>query len=445
VVVPSLSEGFLNTILEARVNSKSVIAFDVGGNKEAIRNKEIGISVSAKGSGKLADGLLTVLNGKKMGAKKIKILFLIDRLLPGGTEKQLLFLTESLPRASFEPVIGVLQETEFQKGLKLATPIVDFGWHGLPIIKTFSLTWKLRKYIKSERFDIVQTHLNEAGIYGGVALRLIRNRPYLIGTRRDLYHWINEELIEFQLYRITGKFADKILVNSGSVFAKCQKLEHVPSEKIVLIQNGVEIDRFNGVSAENAKKKIGLDGHYPVVGVVGNWRPVKGLIPFLDAAYQVFREYPCALFVLAGFGEQKDELIKHSQELGIEGRVILLESPPNINEVISALDIAVQPSLSESFSNVLLEYMAASKAIVATRVGDAEGAIEDGHEGLLVHPGNAEELSEGILFLCRNRSKADEMGKRAREKVERKWQASKILATYVRFYQELVERRNGSK
>jgi len=380
-----------------------------------------------------------------MGAKKIKILFLIDRLLPGGTEKQLLFITENLPRASFEPVIGVLQKTEFQKGLKLTTPIIDFGWHGLPIIKTFSLTWKLRKYIKRERLDIVQTHLNEAGIYGGFALRLIRNRPYLVGTRRDLYHWINEELMEFRLYRITGKFADKILVNSGSVLAKCQELENVPSEKIVLIQNGVEIDRFNGVSAETAKKKIGLGGHYPVIGVVANWRPVKGLIPFLNAACQVFREYPSALFVLAGFGEQKNELIKHSQELGIEDRVILVESPPDINEVISALDIAVQPSISESFSNVLLEYMASGKAIVATRVGDAERAIEDGHEGLLVHPNNAEELSEAILFLCRNRYKADEMGKRALEKVKGKWEASKILAAYVRFYQELMERRNGSK
>ena len=388
---------------------------------------------------------MTVLKDKKMGAKKIKILFLIDRLLPGGTEKQLLLLTENLPRASFEPVIGVLQKTEFQRSLNLATPIVDFAWHGFPIIKTFSLTWKLRKYIKRERFDIVQTHLNEAGIYGAFALRLIRNRPFLIGTRRDLYHWIHEELMEFQLYRFAGKFADKILVNSGSVSAKCQELEKVPCEKIVLIHNGVEIDRFNGVPAETAKQKIGLGGHYPVVGVVGNWRPVKGLIPFLNAAYQVFREYPSALFVLAGFGGQKDELIKHSEKLGLENSAIFLESPPDINEVISALDIAVQPSLSESFSNVLLEYMAASKAIVATRVGDAEGAIEDGHEGLLVHPGNAEELSEAILFLCRNRSKADEMGKRAREKVERKWEASEILATYVRFYQELVERRNGGK
>jgi len=373
-----------------------------------------------------------------MNRQRIKILFLIDELLIGGTENQLILLTENLPRDSFDSVIGVLHRTDYQKTLKIKTPIVDFKWSGTPFVKNLFLLRRLKNYLEKERVDILQTHFADSTIYGAWAVRLCRHRPYLITTRRNLYHWVKEEPWSFRFLRYSVRWTDQILVNSYSAFKECQKMEGVPPEKITFIPNAIEVGRFNGISTEKAKKSIGLAGKFPVIGVVGNFRPVKGLVSFIEAAAEVYREIPTARFVLVGKGLQEEELRGRARDLGIQERVLFLKDYSDIPAVMAAFDVAVQPSLSESFSNVLLEYMASSKPIVATRVGDTEIVIEDGREGLLVKPNGPEELSAAILSLCKNRGKADEMGKLARVKVETNWSLSKILDTYEQFYKNLV-------
>jgi len=374
-----------------------------------------------------------------MDKEKIKILFLIDRLLTGGTENQLILLVENLHRDSFDPWIGVLHKTDDQNILKIKTPIVDFKWSGTPIIDLFLLR-RLKNYLEKERVDILQTHFADSTIYGVWAAGLCRHRPYLITTRRNLYHWVKDEPWSFRFLRHSVRWTDRVLVNSYSVLRECQRRENIPEKKITFIPNAIEVARFNGIPTEEAKKKIGLAGKFPVIGVVGNFRPVKGLVSFIEAAARVYREIPTANFVLVGEGPQEDELKARCSELGIHNRTKFLVGYPNIPEVMAALDIAVQPSFSESFSNVLLEYMATGKPVVATRVGDAEMAIEDGREGLLVKPNSPEELSAAILSLCKNRSKADEMGKLAQIKVETNWSLSKILNTYEEFYKTLVQK-----
>ncbi len=377
---------------------------------------------------------------KSFRKERIKILFLIDELLVGGTENQLILLTENLPRDSFEPIIGVLRKTGYQETLKLKTPIVDFKWSGIPLIKNLSLLRRIRNYLDKEKFDILQTYFADATVYGAWAARLCRQRPYLITTRRNLYHWVKDEHWAFRLLRNTVKWTDRVLVNSQSVFRECQRMENVPPEKLTLIPNAIDIGRFNGIPAEEAKQAIGLGGEFPIVGVVGNFRPVKGLISFLDAAAKVCKEIPAAHFVLVGSGPQEEELRDRCRKLGIQNQVKFLVGYPDVPAAVAAFDIAVQPSLSESFSNVLLEYMAAGKPIVATRVGDAETVIQDGAHGLLVQPNDPQELSSAVLAIYRDSARAKEMGKLAREKVEANWSFSKILNTYERFYYDLVQK-----
>jgi glycosyltransferase involved in cell wall biosynthesis len=369
-----------------------------------------------------------------MADRKIKILFLIDRLLLGGTENQLILLTESLPRDKYELIIGVLYKTNVQSSMQGKTPIVDFNWRGMPYIKNISLLLRLRRYLDEEKFDILQTHFIESTIYGAWAARLCRPRPYLITTRRNLYHWVKDQPLSLRFLRHTVHWTDRILVNSQKVFDECQRMENIPQEKITLIQNAIEVEKLNGNPIDEAKREIGLPGVFPVIGVVSNLRPVKGLISFIKAAAEIVPKYKLARFVIVGKGPQKEELTFLARELGILDHFVFLGARSDTNKIIAAFDIAVQPSISESFSNVLLEYMASSKPVVATRVGDAEKIIEDGREGLLVRPNSPEELSAAILSLCRNISEAALMGKAARQKVEENWSSAKILETYQQFY-----------
>jgi glycosyltransferase involved in cell wall biosynthesis len=373
--------------------------------------------------------------------RALRILFLIDALLPAGTEKQLLFITENLPRDRFEPSLAVLLKTDYQRQLKIKTPTISFNLTEPLWLKKPLVLWQLRRYLNREHFDILQAHFVQSHLQGGLAVRLCRHRPLFVGTRRNLYYWINDQRRSFYFLRYTAKWCDRILVNSYTAFEECQRREGIPPEKIKLIQNAIEVEKFGNISSELAKVKIGLGGKFPIIGTVGNWRPVKGLIPFLKAAARVSKKIPSAHFLLVGFGPQEAELRNLTYNLGIEKRVTFIRNHSDIPSILSAIDIAVQPSLSESFSNVLLEYMAASKPIIATRVGDTEKIIEEGKEGMLISPNNSDELSAAIVNFYCNFEKATEMGRFARNKVVANWASDKILKDYCKFYEEIARDR----
>lgn len=370
----------------------------------------------------------------------IKILYLIDELMAGGTENQLLLLSDGLSRDIFEPVIGILHPNEYSLNLKLRTPIINFGKAGLSIFNKIFLVNTIRDFIEREEINIIQTHFTDSSIVGTLAANLCRPKPIVIGTRRNLYHWINDEPINFQVYRFTSRWSDRIIVNSMILLAKCREVENIDNDKLIFIPNGVDIQRFEDIPSAGIKQKLGFDSS-PLIGVVANWRPIKGLTTFIRAAALVHKKNKSCHFVLAGQGPQKTELMALCRDIGLEEHVTFIENPSNVAEIITAFDVAVQPSNSESFSNVLIEYMAAGSAIVATRVGDAENIIEDQKDGILVAPGNPEEMGNAILSILSNQKKADEMKKMAKEKVIANWGLKTIIERYQQLYIELFQQK----
>jgi glycosyltransferase involved in cell wall biosynthesis len=374
---------------------------------------------------------------------RIKILFLIDSLQPAGTEKQVIALAEGLSRRTFDPVIGVLEGSDYLHTLKLNTPVVNFRRQGPPLLKSIRLIQDLRAHLARERYDIVQTHFIDAAICGAIAVRLTRPKPYLIGTRRNAYHWVRDEPWAFRLYRRTAQWSDRILANSRSASELCVKLEGIAPGHIHVIHNGVDVARFQGVSSETAKASLGLAGRHPLIGVIGNWRPVKGLDVFLRAAAMVHARLPAAHFVLIGNGPLKRDLQALAERLAIGKHVTFVEGLSEMHRIAGALDVAVQCSLSESFSNVLVEYMVAARPIVATRVGEAANMIEDGKEGLLVAPNDHEALSAAILDLCTHPSRASDMAIRASEKAAAHWSWDRIIAAHQAVYCSVLNSAAG--
>ena len=105
------------------------------------------------------------------------------------------------------------------------------------------------------------------------------------------------------------------------------------------------------------------------------------------------------------------------QALNLKDRVILSGSRQDIPEVMSAMDLFVLPSLREPFGIVLLEAQACGKPVVATSVGGISEVMKDGYTGILVEPGDSEELAGAILSLLSNREKMRIMGSAGRKMV----------------------------
>lgn len=386
--------------------------------------------------------MMTIDNvNNDLSTEPIKIFFLIDELNSGGTERQLVLLCENLNRKYFSPTIGVLRGTNFSRGLALKTTIVNFNWHGFPLVKNVHLIMRLRKYITSNNFDIIQTHFQESELYGVLSSFFSPGPHTVITTRRNLYHWVSNDRIMFNITKLLSKKVDHIVSNSHAAKGKCLLLENVPSRKVTVIQNAIDVSGFGKIDNGLAKEKLHIDPSKKVVGVVGNWRPVKGIDCFIKAAKMLSDEDPDMFFVVAGQGPQKEYLEYLAIMLGVYEKMLFLENA-HIPTVIASLDVAVQPSLSESLSNVLLEYMASAKAIVATDVGDASLLIQTGQDGILIKAGEPEKVYEAVLYMIKNKSLSETMGLNAYNRVVGNCSISSIVGKYEQLYMGLVKRFN---
>ena len=132
-----------------------------------------------------------------------------------------------------------------------------------------------------------------------------------------------------------------------------------------------------------------------------------------------------------------------TRDLGISENVVFLGHREDTDALLQALDIFALPSLSEGIPMALLEAMAASRAVVASRVGGIPEIIEDGFEGFLVEPMDVNGLAERCLRLIESPDMAQKMGQMARARVERDFSAENMAHRVALLYKELIESGSG--
>ena len=166
----------------------------------------------------------------------------------------------------------------------------------------------------------------------------------------------------------------------------------------------------------------------PVVGVVGRLVPEQGVDVFLRAAALVSAVVPQAEFVVVGDGPLRPDLEHRVATLGLAGRVTFTGYRSEVSGVLPGLDVLAVPSRSDGSPLVVCEAMAAGVPVVASRVGGLPDLVEDGGSGLLVRPGEAEDLARALVALLLDPEAARRLGARGR-----------VLAT-SRSHERLVDR-----
>jgi glycosyltransferase involved in cell wall biosynthesis len=227
--------------------------------------------------------------------------------------------------------------------------------------------------------------------------------------------------------RFTYRLARKIICVSEPARRHLIQTWKVDEEKVVVMANGVDNELFKpGHDVLTARKALGFDDD-PVIGFVGGFQPWHGLDLLIESFAIVLKEFPKARLLLIGDGRARPLVDRKIAEMGVESRVIITGLVPKdrVPVLLATADVAVlpYPILPKElwFSPLkLYEYMAAGKAIVASRAGQIAEVIEHGYNGLLVEPGNVLELSIAIMRLLRNQDERDRLGRNARnEAVER--------------------------
>jgi L-malate glycosyltransferase len=248
----------------------------------------------------------------------------------------------------------------------------------------------------------------------------------------------------YALDRLIARSARCFITGSIAAAERLQCVLRVPSSRCRSIQCGVSL-RSPSETVDETRRRLGLEGFGGLLfAVVGVLEPRKGHHVLLEALRRVRLGQPELLrdirVVIAGQGPLEESLRQRIADTGLEQHCVLIGQEPNIVNLFAVVDALVAPSVGyEDFPNVILEAMGSGRAVIASRLAGAIEQVVDGETGLMVTPGNSDELAEAICRLCKNRDLARELGRNGLRRFQRLFTAERAVGRYLEFYRSLLE------
>jgi glycosyltransferase involved in cell wall biosynthesis len=210
----------------------------------------------------------------------------------------------------------------------------------------------------------------------------------------------------------------------------------VPAARAVTVHEGIDVSAVAATPSVNLHETFWLPHHAPVVGNVAALVPHKGHRHLIDAAHLVVQRLPDARFLILGEGELREPLERQIREHRLEKHVLLPGFRTDVIGCIHGFDLFAMSSVTEGLGTSLLDAMACSRAIVATRAGGIPEVVEDGLTGILVPPHDHRAMAEAIVGLLGDPPLRQRMGeagfRRAREGFTVERMVTETAAVYAR-------------
>ena len=215
----------------------------------------------------------------------------------------------------------------------------------------------------------------------------------------------------------------------------------VDGKRLVKIHNGVDTSVYRPDAANGSAILPGVTSGALLVGAVGRLNPIKGHTYLVASWPHVVAKVPEARLVLIGPARtaDRDRLEGEAKATGCGDSIHFLGQRRDVPLILPSLDVVALPSLTEGFSNVIIEAGAAGRPVVATRVGGNPEAIVDGETGLLVPPKDAMALANAIISLLSEPARRATMGEAARRRVVSLYSVDRMIEGYDRLYASLVQ------
>ncbi|MES5896811.1 glycosyltransferase [Bacillus cereus group sp. RP43] len=317
----------------------------------------------------------------------------------------------------YQAEYGKVKEEHFENVRILRVPISR-----LRKLNDLQYIYRMRNLInklqKEEQIDVVHWHtLNKDA-------RVIRNLK-VDGLEVYTNHlsWFRMLYNEGNYKKIYSLIKDPDFIICPSREIEKMSGELFGNERSCYLPNGVNPSMFvlNENDVEEIRKSYNIPLKDKVVLTTNRMEPIKGMRYFIDSISGILKEHPDTTIIIIGDGSEQIKLRKKIQSQNInQSKVIFIGKVANIEikKWMSLADIYVQPSLMEGCSIAIIEAMACSKAIVASKVGGNPDIISHGESGLLVRPMSSLRLQEAVSYLLKNPEICKKLGLRAKEKVE---------------------------
>ena len=289
----------------------------------------------------------------------------------------------------------------------------------------------VRSFIASEGlgYDLVHSHY---WMSGAVGLRLARDWsvPHVV-----MFHTLgevkkrariseHEPPARIEAERLIATTADRIVVASRHEQHLLSALYGADETRIDVVPCGVNLDLFQPMDKESARRTLGLRDGERIILFVGRIEPLKGIDVLIGAAAQLHEDENFRVLIVGGDAraeQQVAELRRHAARLGVDHHISFVGAVEHESLPLyyNAADVCVVPSYYESFGLVAIESMACGTPVIASRVGGLTSTFSDGETGYLIPWRCPEPFAERLELLLDNDELRASFGRAAREAVER--------------------------
>jgi len=378
-----------------------------------------------------------------------------------GSENHLLTLLPPMVVRGVKVIVIMLVEP--------GTPVFEFSevleTQGIKVYRveigahiSFAAFTGIVKVLKSEKPDLVHTHLIHGDLYGTLAARWLGIKKIVSSKHNDdrfrrkvIIQWMN---------RFLNRRVAAVIVISHALKDFCIGFEKIHPPKIKVIHYGLE-GFSNRMKNKDLRQTLGYEDDQVLFGIIARLTEQKGHIYLLEAFKKLAADYPRARLLIVGNGELDDSyplsvigpgdnlivgngelddsLKKMTRQLNLEGRVSFLGRREDTADLYNAFDIFVHPSLWEGFGLVFLEAMTFSLPVVATGVSAIPELIVDGETGILVPPAEVEGLARAMAWMMDNPKERILMGEKGARRLKESFGMDKMVDETLSVYRGLYE------
>lgn len=246
-------------------------------------------------------------------------------------------------------------------------------------------------------FDLIDAHYYYPDGVAAAMLARWFNRPLTITARGTDLNLIPRYTLPRQMIRWAARRADASIGVCKALVEVLRGLG-IPSDRLHVMRNGVDLERFHPVAAAEARRHLAVGG-CPLLLSVGHLIERKGHHLVIEALAKLGGAYPDARLMIVGEGPERASLETLAHRLGVRDRVTLVGSVPNTDLYMwySAADLVVLASSREGWANVLLESMACGTPVIATNIWGTPEVVATPDVGRLVDQRNAEAIAGALL------------------------------------------------
>lgn len=340
----------------------------------------------------------------------------------GGAETYFLRLIEGLRSFGHRVLIVTKQNTPLLAKLQ-KRHFELFTWKNHGKINPYSVH-RLNSLVREYNVDIINTHLTTASFIGSIAGR-VTGVPVIArvpATNHKTFY----------------KYADHLIAVSNGVKSHLIA-QGIQDEKVKVLYNGINLVHYQTrLSSHEAKTRLGLPPHIRTIGTVASLTPRKGHRFLLQSLQEINSGWGEVHAVFAGEGAEESNLRKIADSLGLTDKVHFLGFRDDIQQVISAFDLFVLPSLKEGLSNAVMEAMALECPVISTAVAGMSELVIDNLTGLLVPAKDTHGLTSAILKILDDPDRTRQMVLAAKQHLENEFDERACMIKVEQFFQDVA-------